>query len=63
MKILFGTLLILIGVLMIYFQLKTNAFYKKEQRDDFYIPPEVRGFWGVAIGLILFGIILIVQNL
>lgn len=45
MKILFGTLLILIGVLMIYFQLKTNAFYKKEQRDDFYIPPEVRGFW------------------
>ncbi|MCB4234333.1 hypothetical protein LDL59_02275 [Kaistella anthropi] len=40
-----------------------NIFYKKEQRDDFYTPPEVRGFWGVAIGLILFGIILIVQNL
>ncbi len=48
---------------MIYFQLKKNIFYNDEQRDDFYVPPEVRGFWGIAISLILCGIILIIQNL
>jgi hypothetical protein len=63
MKILIGILLIIIGCLMIYFQLKKNIFYNDEQRDDFYVPPEVRGFWGIAISLILCGIILIIQNL
>lgn len=62
MKTLIGLLLILAGGFAIYFQLKKNIFYKKDERDYFYIPPEVRGFWGVVVGLILCGIILIFQD-
>jgi uncharacterized membrane protein len=58
-----GFILVLIGVLSIFLQIKKNTFYKYKSREDFYIPPEIRGFWGLVIIFIVGGIILIFQNI
>ena len=58
-----GFILVLIGVLSIFLQIKKNTFYKYKSSEDFYIPPEIRGFWGLVIIFIVGGIILIFQNI
>lgn len=57
-----GFILILVAILLIYLQIKNKIFYKNEHREDFYIPPEVRGFWGIILMMLIGGIILILQN-
>ncbi len=58
-----GFILVLIGVLSIFLQIKKNIFYNYKPREDFYIPPETRGFWGLVIIFIIGGMILIFQNI
>ncbi len=57
-----GFVLISTAILLIYLQVKNKIFYKNEHREDFYIPPEVRGFWGIILMMIIGGLILIYQN-
>ena len=61
--VIWGILMILIGILMIHFQFKRRFFYKKRGVDDFYVPPEERGFWGIVIIMIFGGMILIFQSI
>ena len=48
-----GFILIFVAILLIYLQIKNKIFYKNEHREDFYIPPEVRGFWGIILMMII----------
>ena len=48
---------------MIHFQFKRRFFYKKRDVDDFYVPPEERGFWGIVIIMIFGGMIIIFQSI
>ncbi len=57
-----GILLELVGLLLIYLQIEKKYFYKNNKRDDFYIPTEIRSFWGIVAILILSGLILMFQK-
>ena len=48
---------------MIHFQFKRRFFYKKRGVDDFYVPPEERGFWGIVTIMIFGGMIIIFQSI
>jgi len=60
--IFWGILLELVGLLLIYLQIEKRFFYKNNKRDDFYIPTEIRSFWGIVVILIFGGLILIFQK-
>ena len=60
--IFWGILLEIAGILLIYLQIEKKFFYKNKKRDDFYLPTEIRSFWGIVAILILSGIILIFQK-
>lgn len=62
MKILIGLILILLGAFLIYIKIKKKILVE-EERDYFYIPPHIIKFWGISIGMILCGIILISQGI
>lgn len=62
MEIIWGIILIAIGLVLIYLKLNRKILVEKP-RDYFYIPPHIFKFWGIVVAMIVFGIILIVRRI
>ncbi len=62
MEIIFGIILITMGIGLICFKLNRKILVEKP-RSYFYIPPHIIKFWGVIVAMVVFGIILIVRHI